>query len=148
MVSFIRGAAESLPFGSQSFDVVICRIALPYTDNRLTLGEIARVLRKEGVLLLKIHHARFYLDELKRSILSLNGLVALHDLRVLMAGLIYHVVGKQPRNFVFGGETFQTNWMLKRELKRRGLCITREMVGSDPVAPSYVISRVKGSVIE
>lgn len=143
-VSFVRGGAESLPFDSNAFDVVICRIALPYTDNRRALDEIARVLRRGGVLLLKIHHARFYVDELIRSLFSLNVLFVAHDLRVLFAGLIYHVVGKQPRNALTGSETFQTKWMLQRELSRRGLRIDREMDNSNPIAPSYVISNCEG----
>lgn len=144
-VAFVRGAAESLPFNSNSFDVVVCRVALPYMDNRRTLDEISRVLRRGGVLLLKIHHARFYLHELRKSLVSLNVLVVMHDLQVLMAGMIYHVIGKQPRNYLTGSETFQTKWMLQRELRRRGLSIVREMVDSNPAAPSYVISEVKGS---
>src|SRR5205085_6774151 len=59
-IAFVRAAAESLPFAAGSFDVVICRLALPYTDNARCLSELARVLRPGGVLLLKIHHARYY----------------------------------------------------------------------------------------
>ena len=146
-VNFARAAAEYLPFDSRAFDVVICRIALPYTDNQLTLDEIARVLRSGGVLLLKIHHARFYLNELWQALFSLKGLVAVHDLRVLTAGMIYHFTGKQPRNRLTGRETFQTKWMLQRELKRRGLYIVREMVDSVPAAPSYVISTLEAGVL-
>src|SRR5665213_3445134 len=32
-VGFLRSAAEFLPFSSGCFDVVISRLALPYTDN-------------------------------------------------------------------------------------------------------------------
>lgn len=143
-VDFVRGTAEALPFYSHSFDVIICRIALPYTNNRRTLDEISRVLRPGGVLLLKIHHARFYLRELSKSLFSLNVLVVMHDLQVLLAGMVYHVTGRQPRSYLTGKETFQTRWLLQRELRRRGLSIVREMDDSSPAAPSYLISSEKG----
>jgi ubiquinone/menaquinone biosynthesis C-methylase UbiE len=57
-VAFVRAAAEALPFAAGSFDVVVCRLALPYTDNARALSEMSRVLRAGGVLILKIHHAR------------------------------------------------------------------------------------------
>src|SRR3990167_3687748 len=116
-----------LPFRAQLFDVVICRIALPYMDNRRALGEMARVLRPGGILLLKIHHARFYLHELWRTLRSLRLRAVIHDLRVLVAGTLYHIFRKQPRNILSGGETFQTRWLLECELKRCGLSITGEM---------------------
>src|ERR1044072_50061 len=59
-VRFVRATAEALPFPENSFDVTICRLALPYTDNARCLGELARVLRPGGVLFLKFHHARYY----------------------------------------------------------------------------------------
>ncbi len=45
---------------SPSVDLVICRLTLQYTDNSRTLAEVARVLRLEGRVLLKFHHARYY----------------------------------------------------------------------------------------
>jgi ubiquinone/menaquinone biosynthesis C-methylase UbiE len=138
-VAFVRSAAEALPFRSGSFDVVVCRLALPYTDNRLTLAEIARVLQPGGVLLLKIHHARFYLDEMRRALAERCWLTAVHDARVLVAGAIYHVTRTQKRNRWLGGETFQTTWLLRRELARLGLLIRGHLPDTDPRTPSYVI---------
>jgi ubiquinone/menaquinone biosynthesis C-methylase UbiE len=139
-VAFIRGAGESLPFRSQIFDVVICRITLPYTDNRRALDEMTRVLRNEGVFLLKIHHARFYLRKLMKALTSLHALSAIHAARVLVAGSIYHLSGKQPRNSLVGNESFHTRWLLRRELKERGLEIVGEMPDSNPATPSFIIS--------
>src|ERR1700739_2782155 len=63
-VVFIRAAAEFLPFLSKSWDLIICRIALPYMDNQQALAEMARVLCSGGVLILQIHHARYYVHKL------------------------------------------------------------------------------------
>src|SRR6267142_843513 len=46
-VHFLRGSAEDLSFPDGVFDAVICRLALPYTDNSQALAEASRVLRHE-----------------------------------------------------------------------------------------------------
>lgn len=143
-VAFARAAAESLPFEAGSFDVAVCRLALPYTDNARCLGELARVLRPGGALLLKIHHARYYLRKLRDGLRSGQTLSALHAARVLTAGLVYHVTGRQPRTRVPSRETFQTITMLRRELARHGLEIGRELRDSNPLTPSFLIFKRGG----
>ena len=141
-VAFIRAGAESLPFRSSSFDVVICRLALPYTDNARALAEMARVLRPGGSLILKIHHARYYTIELSRALRTCHIKSAIHACRVLLAGGLYHVSGSQPRGRLTGGETFQTLWLLKRELHRHGLAVERLLADSVSAAPSLLIRRL------
>ena len=139
-VAFVRGGAEALPFISNSFDVVICRLALPYTRNSKTIAEIARVLRIEGKLFLKIHHLRYYLHDLRKSLSSLDLLLLVHTTRVLIAGLFYHGTGYQPRKFP-SSETFQTFSLLQKELLKAGLYIVNEMKDSNPLTPSFLITR-------
>jgi SAM-dependent methyltransferase len=138
-VFFVRAAAESLPFAADSFDVVICRLALPYTDNARSLSEMARVLRPGGVLLLKIHHPRFYVRDLGAAARRGDVPAAAYNARVLLAGLIYLLTGRQPRTRLPSSETFQTTRMLRRELDRRGLEIRRELGDSNPRTPSFLI---------
>lgn len=140
-VAFLRAAAEALPFAHGTFDVVVCRLALPYTDNARSIAEMARVLREGGVLLLKIHHPRYYLGEAARSLAALSPLSFVHAARVLTAGAIYRVTGRQPRTRLISAETFQTEAMLRRELGRVGLRLRREMPDSNPSTPSYVIEK-------
>jgi SAM-dependent methyltransferase len=139
-VAFVRAAAESLPFAPDSFDVVICRLALPYTDNVRCLSELARVLRPGGALLLKIHHARYYVRKFREG-LGGEPASSVHAARVLASGLIYHLTGRQPRTLPIR-ETFQTVGRLRRELARCGLEIRRELRDSNPLTPSFLI--VKG----
>lgn len=139
-VIFLRGKAESLPFASESFDIVNCSLTLPYTKNALALSEFARVLRSKGLLLLQIHHARYYLNEFRRGLISLDGLSILHGLRVLVAGTIYHITGHQPF-FKPMNETFQTRRLLNRELSKVGLAIECEQTNSNPLTPSFVITK-------
>ena len=138
-VSFLRGAAEHLPFPSASFDVVICRLALPYTDNRKAFAEVARVLRPGGMYFLKISGVRWYLLELKQAIKSLKLMGLIHAGRVLVAGTIYHLAGSQPRTRIPSTETFQSEWLLRRELARCGLTIQSKTPDSNPITPSFVI---------
>jgi ubiquinone/menaquinone biosynthesis C-methylase UbiE len=138
-VAFVRAAAESLPFAADSFDVVICRLALPYTDNAQCLSELARVLRPGGALLLKIHHARFYLRDLSTAARAGDVRAAAYNARVLLAGLIYLLTGRQPRTRLPSRETFQTTRLLRRELSRCGLEIRRELRDSNPRTPSFLI---------
>jgi SAM-dependent methyltransferase len=143
-VTFVRAAAERLPFEASRFDLVICRLALPYTDNATALGEIARVLRPGGALLLKIHHAKYYLLKLREALATRHLKSAIHACRVLFAGCMYHLTGSQPRGRLTGGETFQTMWLLRRELRRRGLHVQRRLPDSVPAAPNLLIVRQQG----
>jgi ubiquinone/menaquinone biosynthesis C-methylase UbiE len=47
-VRFCCGSAECLPYKSGMFDLVVCRVTLPYTNLRLSLPEIYRILRPGG----------------------------------------------------------------------------------------------------
>ena len=140
-VTFISGKGEDLPFASSSFDVVNCGLALPYMNNARALDEIARVLRPGGILLLRIHHARYYLGDLWQGLLSRRLLDMVHSGRVLAVGTIYHLTNRQPSTRILGNETFQTRRLLRRELKRRGLTIEGERHDTTPRAPAFVISK-------
>lgn len=143
-VAFARAAAERLPFAAARFDVVVCRLALPYTDNARTLAELARVARPGGVVLLKFHHARYYLRKLRAALAAGRVRAAIHACRVLAAGALYHLTGAQPRGRLTGGETFQTMWLLRRALRRVGLEAERPLEDSVPATPSLLIRRRGG----
>ncbi|MCU1339256.1 MAG: Methyltransferase type 11 [Bryobacterales bacterium] len=144
-VAFLRSAAERLPFRSNTFDVLICRLALPYTDNRLAITEMARVLRQGGRLLLRIHHARYYVDEFwRRGLLSGHILHMVHAARVLTSGALYHFTGRQFRNRLVTNETFQSRYRLDREAARCGFTIIREMPDSTAAAPSFLMEKTRG----
>jgi len=141
-VCFVTAFAEDLPFDSETFEVVICRIAIAYMNNRAVLKEIARVLQPNGILLLKIIHARYYLREVWRGIKAAEVRKIVYASRVLFAGMVYHVLGNQPAGLA-NGETFQTRWMLFRELHKSGLRDTGRLVDDDAVTPTFVIRKVE-----
>jgi ubiquinone/menaquinone biosynthesis C-methylase UbiE len=137
-VTFIRAEAESLPFAPESFDLVNCSLALPYIDNARGIAEVSRVLRPGGVFLLKIHHARYYLRELWQGLMTRNLLSMIHGGRVLTAGTLYHLAQRQPRAKLLN-ESYQTKWLLRRELAKQGLFIEREQIETNPATPAFVI---------
>jgi SAM-dependent methyltransferase len=139
-VAFIRAGAESLPFAPESFDLVNCGLALPYMRNARTIAEVARVLRPGGVFLLKIHHARYYLRELWHGLTAGDLLSVIHGGRVLTAGTLYHLVRRQPRATLLN-ESYQTRWLLRRELAKHGLVIEREQINTNPLTPAFVIRK-------
>ncbi|MCM3871177.1 MAG: class I SAM-dependent methyltransferase [Pyrinomonadaceae bacterium] len=140
-VSFVRSAAEALPFQTGSFDVAVCRLALPYTENDRALSEMARVLRPGGVLLLKIHHAAYYLRKAESGLRAADARSVIHALRVLTSGVLYYATNRQPRTRLTGGETFQTRGLLRRKLAPLGMSIESELPDSNPATPSFVIRK-------
>jgi ubiquinone/menaquinone biosynthesis C-methylase UbiE len=69
---FARSFGEKLPFADASFNVILCRVAIPYMNNRQTIAEVARILRPEGVFLLKTHAPAFYFGMIKQRLKTLN----------------------------------------------------------------------------
>jgi ubiquinone/menaquinone biosynthesis C-methylase UbiE len=139
-VAFMNARAESLPFESESFDLVNFGLALPYTHNPRAIAEVERVLRPGGLFLLKIHHVRYYLQKMSQGLFGANLLSMIHCGRVLTNGTIYHLSGRQPMTRILN-ETFQTRWMLKRELKRSGMIIDSEQADANPAAPVFYIRK-------
>jgi SAM-dependent methyltransferase len=146
---FIRSPAESLPFGDKSFDVVVCRLALPYTRNAQALSEMARVLRPGGLLILKIHHPRYYWRRWLLAISHRNLREAASIARVILSGALYHMTGQQPKHGFLAQEVFQTRWMLRRILAKLGLEIREESKDSDSNrrTPVFLIEKVSPKVI-
>jgi SAM-dependent methyltransferase len=123
--SMLVGAAEALPFATASFDVVICRLALPYADVRCALGEMARVLRAGGALVLQIHCLRYYL---RRALGARNWRALVHAARAIASGAAFELTGWQP------GEMFLRVRKLGRLLAAAGVEMM-EIDGRDRAAP-------------
>jgi ubiquinone/menaquinone biosynthesis C-methylase UbiE len=126
------GAAEALPFARAAFDVVLCRLALPYMNVRIALNEMARVLAPGGALVLQVHHLRYYL----RRVLRARALAEIvHALRVIGRGAAFELTGRQMR-----GEVFQLIGSLRRMLTAAGFAVV-EIDESDRGAPIAVARR-------
>lgn len=140
-ISFIASAAEQLSLASGSFDVVLCRVTIPYTDNRAALAEMSRILRPGGVLLLRTHRPRYYVRKFLDGIRQRSPLFSIHALRVLLSGTIFRLTGRQPRGGLVLRESYLTTAMLKRELAPLGLELDAELEDTHPLAGSYRIRK-------
>jgi ubiquinone/menaquinone biosynthesis C-methylase UbiE len=137
---FARSKGESLPFSDESFDVVLCRVALPYMNNRQTIAEVARILKPNGVFLLKTHAPPFYSAMLKERIKTLKPKQIAYPL-ICVVGSVFHILsGKQLQNgFWKGKEIFQTRGFLEKEFAKNGLEIKGELADTNPLSPSFVV---------
>ena len=139
---FLRGIGEEIPFADASFDVVICRVALPYMDNRRALAEIARVLRPNGKFLLKTHAPKFYFWMIKNRLKTLNPKQLAYPIICLTGGTINILTGKHPQgSFWKGKEVYQSDGYLRKLLKQNGLQIIRELPDSSKETPSFLIEK-------
>lgn len=141
-VAFVRSSGEYIPFDDNTFDVAICRVALPYMDNRKAISEIGRILRPGGRLLLKTHTPMFYIGMMKRRIKELSIKQMAYPIICLMGGIWHWITGKQPYSGLWHGkEVFQTTGIINREAKRSGMRVVKEETSSDREAKSYIIEK-------
>ena len=137
---FVRSEGEKLPFADASFDVVLCRVALPYMNNRETIAEVARVLKTGGVFLLKTHAPLFYFGMLPARLKTLSAKQVAYPLICLAAGTWHFLTGKQlQKGFWQGKETFQTRAFLEKEFKRNNLEIKGFPADNNPQTPSFLV---------
>lgn len=139
-VSFVRSQGEKLPFAAASFDVVLCRIALPYMNNRETITEVARVLKPNGVFLLKTHAPKFYLAMIRERLKTFSLKQIAYPLICLTGSLWHLLTGAQlQKGFWQGKEVFQTRAFLEKEFAKNNLKITDVLADDNPQTPSYFI---------
>ncbi len=139
-VALIRARGEKLPFDAASFDVVLCRVALPYMNNRQTIAEIARVLRSNGIFLLKTHAPAFYLGMIGRRWRTFSLKQIAYPVVCLAGGMWHWLTSRQlHKGFWQGKEIFQTRRFLEKEFAKNGLKITGELSDTNVQTPSFVI---------
>ena len=67
-IHFVCASAASIPLPSGTFDLVICRVSLPYVNIPKAMGEIRRVLKPRGRLWMTLHSRDRVLDQLRAAI--------------------------------------------------------------------------------
>ena len=121
-VHFGAAMGEALPFAGGAFDLVVSRVALPYTNIPRALAEIFRVLRPGGTVWLSLHPPRFAFRTMGRAIRAGNLRAAVYPVYTLVNGLLLHAVNRQVQ-WPFGRrryESTQTAAGIRRALKRAG----------------------------
>lgn len=141
-VSFSRSMGEELPFADNSFDVVMCRIALPYMHNKKTIAEVARVLKSGGVFLLKTHSPTFFFSLLKERAKTLNPKQIAYPLLCLFNGTYHSLTGKQFYKGFWGGkQVFQTKGFLDKEFAKYNMKIEGTLPDDNVQSPSFLIRK-------
>ena len=114
-VAFTCARAESLPFASGSFDLVVARVSLVYTDIPASVAEVRRVLRPNGTAWLVLHPLRVPWNKARRG----NWKSWLFFTYVLANGMWFHLF---QRVFRLRGlqESFQTASAVRGILLRVG----------------------------
>lgn len=141
-LSFLRSKGEELPFADECFDVVLCRVALPYMHNKKTISEVARTLRSGGVFLLKTHAPAFYFGMLKSRAKTLNPKQVAYPLICLANGIWHQVSGNQLQNgFWKGKEVFQTKGFLETEFLKHGMKIEGTLPDDNIQSPSFLVRK-------
>lgn len=129
----IQGKAERLPLLSQSFDGVICKVVLPYTDQRATIGEIGRVLRPGGTAYVVAHGAGYYLRYLLR---PPRFAYRVYGARTLLNTWLWVWTGRRRSGFL-GDSLYQSRRLLLAQYRAAGLELKREFR-----SPKYLGLRV------
>ena len=138
--AFVRSIGEKIPFADASFDVVLCRVALPYMHNRRTIAEVARILKPNGVFLLKTHAPAFYFGLLKARAKTRNPKQIAYPLICLTGSVWHQITGKQlTKGFWAGKEIFQTEAFIKSECAKNNLRIERELSDTNVQTQSFMI---------
>jgi len=139
-VSFVRASGNELPFSDDYFDVLISRGAIMFMDVEVALREMARVLRPGGIFFLMFQAPPYYWWKVGDGIKGLNFLSSIHALRVLFAGNLYRLMGRQSFNkLTAGGETFITKKILERDTGFSRMKIIGEMPDTNKKTPSLII---------
>lgn len=96
-IEFVNAPAECLPFAGSSFDLVISRVALPYTDIPVALRETARVLKPSGRCWIVLHPVSMGMRDLSTDIRRAHFRGVLFRLYVLVNALLLHALGRVIR---------------------------------------------------
>ena len=89
---FIIGDAERLPFSDKHFDVVVCSSSLEhFSDPTLSLREISRVLKKDGLVIMTIDSLnipiREDLKKMHKKLFSVNNYYSPEQIDKLFGGV-------------------------------------------------------------
>jgi ubiquinone/menaquinone biosynthesis C-methylase UbiE len=117
--TYLRCAAECLPFPSNSFDRVISAVALPYMNIPKTLAEVYRVLAPDGGLSLSLHPSSFTFAELLHKAMP-RPLATVFRLYVIGNGVWFHCAGLTAPFVNHRTESFQTKRGMTLALSRAG----------------------------
>lgn len=114
----LKGHAEQLPFESASFDGLLSRVSLPYTDERKAITEIGRVAKSKASVSLITHGAGYYL----RYIVEGSLREKVYAARTILNTWLYVTTGQR----LLSDTLYQSRSRLLKAYQRSGLGLSHE----------------------
>jgi ubiquinone/menaquinone biosynthesis C-methylase UbiE len=125
------------------FDVVISRVALPYTHIPTALKEAFRVLKPSGRIFLSMHDLRLQLEFLDEAISARSTRRVLDHAYIFSASALFNLTGiclSRPwKSGTASYETFQTFRRMHKELVKAGFWNT----SSRRVAHHFIVEAAR-----
>ena len=132
-IQFVLSDAKRIPFPARTFDLVLCRVSLPYTNIPAVVAEIARVLRSGGRVWMTLHdHARAK-RELDAAIASRRLRRIVHRLYVLANGYFFRYSGRLFPYLTGKYESWQDSVAMQKLLARHGFEVAVRQEGQHTV---------------
>ena len=132
----VNGSAETLPFPSGCFDVVLLNDMLAYCDKSRVIAETERVL-KPGGYAVSLHNNTIEWSLYKLFHPEKPLLVEwAHSLVVMLNTLVYRLLGVRPFH-----TTFNSGGELRRLFRRRGLDILRSEDARNVYRVHHLVAR-------
>lgn len=122
----LRGQAERLPFPAGTFDGLICKVAVPYTDEQRAIAEFARVLRPGGEAVVEYHGLGYSLRYMTGNPPVWQNRV--YGARTVANTWLYRVSGGRFHK-VLGDALYQSPGRLKRLYGKCGFALDHETRG-------------------
>jgi ubiquinone/menaquinone biosynthesis C-methylase UbiE len=117
-IVFINANAHNVPFKDRSFDLVISRVCLPYTNIHKSIREISRVIKYDGKIWLTLYSFSKALGYLASSISKFEIKNTILVCILLINGTLSFFGIRLYWPFVKRYESFQTKYGIKRLLKK------------------------------
>jgi len=143
--AYLQGVGECLPFENESFDRVICGVALPYMNIPKALAEIYRSLVPGGGLSLSLHLPSFTMTELLHRALP-KPVPTLFRLYVIANGSWFHCTGRTVGFLRGRPESFQTERGMRIALTRTGFVSLSFSRVPGPVGETFTVEAKKSKV--
>jgi SAM-dependent methyltransferase len=116
-----EGHAEQLPVEDRSVDGVVCKVALPYTDERRAISEWARVLRQGGRVRACYHGSGYYLRHLRE---GPGAALRVYAIRSLANSWVYAATRHRLPGFI-GDTLYQSSTRLADYYRTFGFSLDR-----------------------
>ena len=140
-IDFYLTDAINIPLQSNSVDLVISRVALPYTNIPKVLKSVRRVLKEDGRIWFTIHSDELVKGWLKKAVKKKNYKDVIHKVYVRMNGYLLKNFGVLIP-FVNGNyESWQDEEAIIKILKRNGIVATKRQIGDHTCIEGQVTAR-------